>query len=366
MALDRKVETGHRGEDAAMTGHANRDAAGCDGAAIGLHTDDPVALQVEDADFAVLDQVHAHLVRLAGEGPGDIVMLGDSAAALQRATQNGVTHVGRGIHDRAEGLNLLRRQPLGIDAAQAVGIDAPPTFAHVAEAMDEIEDATLAEEDVVVELLGQSFPELQRMLIDRGALIPEVVGADDSGVASHVAARQPAPFQHRHVGDAMILGQVVGRRQAVAAGPHDDDVVRPLRFGIAPEMFRVRVRFGHPLLAHIYKVWASRLQIGGGPGSDLATSRYTTRRWASARRSRSIGSKPCSSCDRPCGSWTCHAARVGMRSSWRGAAMTSPASTCRPISSMWRRPGRKPRASRFAGWRVTCAGRYLVRPLISC
>ena len=115
MALDRKVETGHRGEDAAVTGHANRDAAGCDGAAIGLHTDDPVALQVEAGDFAVLDQVHAHLVRLAGESPGDVVMLGDPAAALQRAAHHRVTHVERRVHDRAEGLDLLRRQPLGID-----------------------------------------------------------------------------------------------------------------------------------------------------------------------------------------------------------------------------------------------------------
>src|SRR5436305_8376447 len=67
--------------------------------------------------------------------------------------------------------------------------------------MDEVEDATLAEEDVVVELLGESFPELQRMLIDRGALIPEVVGANDGGVASHVAPRQPAPLQHRNISD---------------------------------------------------------------------------------------------------------------------------------------------------------------------
>src|SRR5438128_1459230 len=232
--------------------------------------------------------------------------------------------------------------------------------------MDEVEDATLAEEDVVVELLGESFPELQRMLIDRGAIIPEVVGANDGGVASHVAPRQPAPLQHRNISDAMVLGQVVGGRQAVATRPHDDDVVRALRFRIAPQVFRMLVWFGHPLLAHIYKVWASRLQIGGGPGSDLATSRSMTRRWASARRSRSISSKPCSSCDRPSGSWTCRAARVGMRSSWRGAAMTSPASICRPISSMWRRAGRKPRASRFAGWRATCAGGYPGRPLIWC
>src|SRR6184192_1824213 len=229
--------------------------------------------------------------------------------------------------------------------------------------MDEVQDATLAEEDVVVELLGESFPELQRMLIDRGALIPEVVGANDGGVASHVAPRQPAPLQHRNISDAMVFGQVVGGRQAVATRPHDDDVVRALRFRIAPQVFRMLVWFGHPLLAHIYKVWASRLQIGGGPGSGLATSRSMTRPWARARRSRSISSKRYFDCDRGCASSICPAARAGMPSSWRGAAMTSRLSICRPISSVWRRRGRRPPASGFAGWRATCAGQLAAGPL---
>ena len=228
-----------------MTGRANGHAAGRDRAATGLHTDDAVALEVEAGDFAVLDEVHAHLVRLAGEGPGDIVMLGDPAAALQRAAHHGVTHVRRGVHDRAEGLHLVRSQPLGIDAVQAVGIDAPAAFPHVAQAMDEVEDAPLAEEDVVVELLGQSFPELERMLIDRGALIPEVVGTNHRGVAGHVATRQPATLQHRHIRDPVVLGKVIRRSQAVPSGPHDHDVVCAPRFGIAPEMLGVRVRFAH-------------------------------------------------------------------------------------------------------------------------
>src|SRR5438874_11124933 len=93
MALDRKVETGHRGEDGAVTGRANGHAAGRDRTATGLHTDDAVALQVEAGDLAFLDQVHAHLVRLAGEGPGDVVVLGDAAPALQRTADHRVTHV---------------------------------------------------------------------------------------------------------------------------------------------------------------------------------------------------------------------------------------------------------------------------------
>src|SRR5690606_17787885 len=44
----------------------------------------------------------------------------------------------------------------------------------------------------------------------------------------------PALLQDRHVGDAVLPGEVVGGRQAVAAAAHDDDVVFGLRLGAAP------------------------------------------------------------------------------------------------------------------------------------
>ena len=69
----------------------------------------------------------------------------------------------------------------------------------------------------------------------RRALVPQVVGPDQGGVAGHVAAGEPAPLQHRDVGDAVVLGQVVRGRQAVAAAADDDHVVGPLRLRVAPE-----------------------------------------------------------------------------------------------------------------------------------
>src|SRR5437899_12744827 len=89
------------------------------------------------------------------------------------------------------------------------------------------------------------FPELQRVFVDRGALVPEVVRANDRGVAGHVAARQPAALEHGNVGDAVILRKVVGRCQAMSAGADDDDLIRALRLGVAPEMIGMRVRLGH-------------------------------------------------------------------------------------------------------------------------
>src|SRR2546430_16734979 len=89
------------------------------------------------------------------------------------------------------------------------------------------------------------FPELERVFVDRGALIPQVVRSNDRGVAGHVAARQPASLEHRNIGNAVVLRKVVGGGQAMAAGADDDDLVRAPRLRVAPEMIGMQVRFGH-------------------------------------------------------------------------------------------------------------------------
>src|SRR5437899_11728467 len=89
------------------------------------------------------------------------------------------------------------------------------------------------------------FPELERVFVDRGALSPEVVRANDRGVAGQVAARQPAALEHRNVGDAVVLRKVIRRGQTMAAGADDDDLVRTPRLRVAPEMIGMRMRFGH-------------------------------------------------------------------------------------------------------------------------
>src|SRR5437870_13809073 len=89
------------------------------------------------------------------------------------------------------------------------------------------------------------FPELERVFVDRGALIPEVVRANDGRVAGHVAACQPASLEHGDIGDAMVLGKVIRRGQTMAAGANDDDLVRTPRLRVAPEMIGMRMRFGH-------------------------------------------------------------------------------------------------------------------------
>ena len=100
--------------------------------------------------------------------------------------------------------------------------------------MRQAQHATLAEHDVEVEVLRQTLEQLQRLLVKVRALVPQVVGPDDGGVAPGVAAADPPFLEDGNVGDAVFLGQVIGRRQTVPAATHDDHIVFGLRLGAAP------------------------------------------------------------------------------------------------------------------------------------
>ncbi len=88
--------------------------------------------------------------------------------------------------------------------------------------------------DVVVELAAQPFPQLERVLVDRGAFLVEIVRADDRRVAPGIAAADPALFEHGDVPHAVLFCQVIGGGEAVAAAADDDGVVGRLGFRRAP------------------------------------------------------------------------------------------------------------------------------------
>ena len=58
---------------------------------------------------------------------------------------------------------------------------------------------------VVVKVLLQPFPQLEREFVERLVAIQQIVGADDRGVATHVAAADPAFFEHSNRAFARIL-----------------------------------------------------------------------------------------------------------------------------------------------------------------
>src|SRR6266853_5167589 len=78
------------------------------------------------------------------------------------------------------------------------------------------------------------LPQPDRMVVECGALIEQVVGADDGGVAAGVAAADPALFEHCDVGEAMLAREVVGCSQSVTAAADDEGVIGGLGLGTAP------------------------------------------------------------------------------------------------------------------------------------
>ncbi len=164
-----------------------------------------------------------------------MVVLGDPAPPLQGRAQHRVPGVAGDVQDRAQLRDLGGLHPLRVDPVELVGEHPPPGVAHLLFGVCEVEHAALAEQEVVLQLGGQLLPEVQRVVVERRALVEEVVGADDRGVAGHVAAGQPAALKHRDIADAVVARQVVSRRQAVSAGPDDHHLVMPFRVRVAPQ-----------------------------------------------------------------------------------------------------------------------------------
>ncbi len=157
-----------------------------------------------------------------------------SASPLQRGARHRIADVAGDIEDRAEGLGLLRRQPFVVDAGQAVGVHVPLSDLHVMRIVRQHHHAARRIHDIVVELLRQALPQLQRVIVERGRFLPEVIGADDRGVASGVAAAEPALLQHRDIAEAVLPGEVIGGCKPMPARANDDDVISRLGLGVAP------------------------------------------------------------------------------------------------------------------------------------
>ena len=130
--------------------------------------------------------------------PRDAIVARDPAAALVRGAEDRVADVRRHVDDRADLADLGRRQPLGVDAVDVVRRDAPPALrGRRPGEWARLTTPRWLSRTSKSSSASRRLPELEGELVDAGARVPEVVGADDRGVAAHVPeaedARAPGP-----------------------------------------------------------------------------------------------------------------------------------------------------------------------------
>ena len=98
---------------------------------------------------------------------------------------------------------------------------------------------------------------LDHLLEEGGVAADHVVRADQRGVAADIAGADPGSFQDRNVSDAMVLRQVICRRESMSAATHDDRVVLHGRSNVKllqgcasapPEVFEATDLEGYPPL----------------------------------------------------------------------------------------------------------------------
>ena len=234
IARHRQVEPRHPRQHRRMPRHGQCHLLGANAPARRVHAHHALALLQEARHRAVLDDVHAQCRSTTRVAPGHGVVACGPAAALDEAPQDGKARVGAEVQARLQGLQLTRIQQVGVDAVAAHGVGPAALGVQVVARMRERQHAARTQHDVVVELLRQAFVQLQRKVVQPRALGVQVVGAHDRGVAPGVPAANPPSLHHSDVGDAVVLGQVVRRGQAMAATAHHHHVIGRPGLGLTP------------------------------------------------------------------------------------------------------------------------------------
>ncbi len=237
IALERHAQPGHRHHDAGAARRRRRRSCACGSCRAWSRRRDtaPAASRWIPVTSQFCMMSTPQRVRGAGIAPGDRIVPGGAAAPLQggaaapdSAWQAAMLSGGQNAF-ACSGVSHSLSTPFS-----AVRVDVALEHLHVMDVVREHHHAALAEHDVVVQLLRQALPELHRMVVERRALVEEIVRADDRGVAPGIAAADPALLQHGDVAHAVLAWRGNRRRQPMPAAADDDRVVRRLRLRRAP------------------------------------------------------------------------------------------------------------------------------------
>ena len=169
---------------------------GADEAAGRVDPEHAAVLDPDAGDLAVLHDVDAARIGSAGVAPGDGIVPHRAAAPLQEPAMDREAGVVE-IEHRHAGAHALAVEQFGVDAVDAHGVAAPGIGVALAVGMKQVQHAALADHGVVVDVLLQPFPQLQRLLVERDIAGLLVIRPDDRGVAADVARAEPALLDAR-------------------------------------------------------------------------------------------------------------------------------------------------------------------------
>ena len=235
IAFQRKIQPRHLHHHRSIARRRNAHALAGNAPARRFNAfDSAIAATPDRCHRAILDNIDAQSRRRPRIAPGDRIMPRRAAAPLQRRAQHRMPRLWRDAQRRAVFLSLLRRQPFIIDAVQPVGMNMPLETLHIMHIMRQHHHAALGIHGVVIQLLAQPIPQLDRVIVQMRAFVIEIVGADDGGVAPGIAAADPAFLQDRDVGDPVFFRQIIGRAQPMPAAAYDDRVISGFRRSIGP------------------------------------------------------------------------------------------------------------------------------------
>src|SRR6185312_5171236 len=155
--------------------------------------------------------------------PDDRIVTTDPGAVLDKAAKDRESPMH--VDSWHETPDLIRAQNLRVDTVDANGVAPAPDDLHLMFAVCEVDQSSLAQHDIEVQLGGQALVQTQRMIVEGGARRVKVVRADDLSVAAGITATDPSALQHRDLAHSMLARQVVRGRQSVATPAYDHDVI---------------------------------------------------------------------------------------------------------------------------------------------
>jgi len=224
-----QAQPDHLADATRPAGGGAQHGARFDVAARGADLGDPVAAGVEAGHLGEGMDLDPAPVGAAPVSPDHRVVAEDRPARVEQRAHHRPGDVVRGVQRRDPAAHLVEPDHAAVDAELLVHGGALGRRRQRPFGVGEAEHAALGQHDVEVELGAEVVVEVERGLVEARPLRGPVVRPHDRRVAPRAAGADVALLQHRDVGDAVVLGQVVGGRQALHAAADDDDVVALLQ-----------------------------------------------------------------------------------------------------------------------------------------